>query len=276
MDCSPSEKRLFIEKDHHGLSILRQTELLGIARSTAYYVPTIHPEDHTFMRRIDEIYTRCPFYGSRRIAAMLQRQGFEIGRDRVCSLMKKMGIAAIFPKPNTSKKHPEHRIYPYLLQDTKICRPNHVWGSDITYIRLAAGFMYLVAIIDWFSRFVLSFRLSNTLEDSFCIEALEESLATASPEIHNSDQGSQFTGNGFISVLEHKNIRISMDGRGRALDNVFTERLWRSLKYEEVYLKHYENPMEAYTGIEEYFHLYNFERPHQSLDYKTPAEIYFG
>lgn len=190
--------------------------------------------------------------------------------------MRKMGIMAIFPKPNTSKKHPEHKIYPYLLRDAEICRPNHVWGSDITYIRLAAGFMYLVAIIDWFSRFVLSFRLSNTLEDSFCVEALEESLVTASPEIHNSDQGSQFTGNSFISVLERQNIQISMDGRGRALDNVFTERLWRSLKYEEVYLKRYETPAEAYAGIKEYFHLYNYERPHQSLNYKTPAEIYFG
>lgn len=227
------------------------------------------------MRRIDEIYTQYPFYGKRRIRQALLRDGHYIGVKRVCSLMRKMGIQAIYPKPNLSKAHALHKKYPYLLRDVEVCRPNHVWGTDITYIRLAQGFLYLVAIIDWFSRYVLSFKLSNTLENDFCIDALETALKCSTPEIHNSDQGSQFTSINYTSILENEKIQISIDGRGRALDNVFTERLWRSLKQEEVYIKTYETPHDAYEEIKKYFAFYNHSRPHQSLNYKTPAEIYF-
>lgn len=255
--------------------MIRQVELLGIARSTAYYSPIIDPEDDLYMKKIDEIYTAWPYFGSRRIRAILLRRGHDIGRTRVCSLMRKMGIEAIYPKHRTTFPNSQHRKYPYLLKGLTICRPNHVWSTDITYIRLQHGFIYLVAILDWYSRYVLSFRVSITLEDEFCIEALEESLEKEVPEIFNSDQGSQFTGNAFTGVLENKKIQISMDGKGRAYDNIFTERLWRSVKYEEVYLKNYQSPLEAYESLKKYFYFYNHERPHQSLDYQTPAEIYF-
>jgi len=273
--CSPTEKRLLLENDHPVLSISNQVELLGIARSTAYYIPYLDPEDDRLMKVIDEIYTIRPFYGSRRIRVELNRKGYGIGRDKVCSLMRRMGIKALFPGPNTSKANHQHHKYPYLLRGLPICRPNHVWGTDITYIRLCQGFLYLVAIIDWFSRYVISFRLSNTLEDTFCVEALSEALGIGKPEIHNSDQGSQFTGLSYLNILTNHDIKISMDGKGRALDNIFTERLWRSLKYEEVYLHQYQTPMEAYQQIKQYFHFYNHVRPHQSLNYKTPAEAYF-
>lgn len=275
MDCSPCEKRLLIENTHPQLSVARQVELLGIARSTAYYAPVDNLEDQLFMRQIDEIYTEHPFYGKRRIRQILLRRGYYVGVKRVCSLMRKMGIRAIYPKPSLSKMARDHKKYPYLLRGIEICRPNHVWGTDITYIRLAHGFLYLVAIIDWFSRYVLSFQLSNTLEKDFCIETLEAALKQSTPEIHNSDQGCQFTSNEYLSILENQKIQISMDGRGRALDNIFTERLWRSLKYEEVYLKSYETAFHAYEEIKKYFTFYNHSRPHQSLNYKTPAEIYF-
>lgn len=255
--------------------MVRQTELLGIARSTAYYRPIINSEEDFYMKKIDEIYTAWPYFGSRRIRAILERRGYDIGRDRVCSLMRRMGIEAIYPKHRTTFPNAQHRKYPYLLKGLIICRPNHVWSTDITYIRLQHGFIYLVAILDWFSRYVLSFRISITLEDEFCIEALEESLERTIPEIFNSDQGSQFTGNGFTGVLESNKVQISMDSKGRAYDNIFTERLWRSVKYEEVYLKNYQSPLEAYESLKKYFHFYNHERPHQSLDYQTPAEIYF-
>ena len=228
------------------------------------------------MKAIDEIYTSWPFYGYRRIRVELLRRGYELGKARVGSLMRKMGIQALYPKRNLSKSNPDHRKFPYLLRDLPIERNNQVWGTDITYIRLSQGFLYLVAIIDWFSRYVLSFRISNTLEESFCIEALEEALQKQIPEIHNSDQGSQFTSNRYLSILETSGIQISMDGRGRALDNVFTERLWRSVKYEEVYLKRYENPLEAHHSLTSYFTFYNHVRPHQSLNYQTPAEVYFS
>ena len=266
---------MFLEKDHCKISVVRQTELLGIARSTAYYSPIIDPEDDLYMKKIDEIYTAWPYFGSRRIRAILLRRGHDIGRDRVCSLMRKMGIEAIYPKHRTTFPNAQHRKYPYLLKGLEICRPNHVWSTDITYIRLKHGFIYLVAILDWYSRYVLSFRISITLEDEFCIEALEESLRKTIPEIFNSDQGSQFTGNGFTSILENSNVQISMDSKGRAYDNIFTERLWRSVKYEEVYLKNYQSPLEAYESLKKYFFFYNHERPHQSLDYQTPAEVYF-
>lgn len=276
LDCSPHEKRLLLEIDHPGLSLTNQAKLLGIARSTAYYIPRLSQEDDQLMKAIDEIYTSWPFYGSRRIRVELRRRGHDIGRDRIRSLMRRMGIKALFPGPNTSKADLQHRKYPYLLRGLPICRTNQVWGTDITYIRMHHGFLYLVAIIDWFSRYVISFRLSNTLEDTFCIETLSEALRIGKPEIHNSDQGSQFTGLGYLGILLHHDIKISMDGKGRALDNIFTERLWRSLKYEEVYLHQYQTPLEAYQKIKAYFHFYNYQRPHQALNYQTPAEVYFN
>lgn len=266
---------MLLEKDHREIPVARQTELLGIARSTAYYRPIIDSEDDLYMKKIDEIYTAWPYFGSRRIRAILERRGYDIGRDRVCSLMRRMGIEAIYPKHRTTFPNAQHRKYPYLLKGLTICHPNHVWSTDITYIRLKHGFIYLMAILDWYSRYVLSFRISITLEDEFCIEALEESLEKTIPEIFNSDQGSQFTGNAFTGVLESNKVQISMDGKGRAYDNIFTERLWRSVKYEEVYLKNYQSPLEAYESLKKYFYFYNHERPHQSLDYQTPAEVYF-
>ncbi len=209
------------------------------------------------------------------MTAWLQRQGYEVNRKRVSRLMRLMGLQAIYPKPNLSLKHPDHRIYPYLLRDVEIVYPDQVWSTDITYIRMKGGFLYLTAIIDWYSRYVLSWRLSNTLDSYFCIEALEEALATKQPEIFNTDQGSQFTSIKFTGILEDHRIGISMDGRGRALDNVFVERLWRSVKYEDVYLRDYTTPLEAQLGLDHYFRFYNHERLHQSLDYSTPYEVYY-
>jgi putative transposase len=246
-----------------------------MARSTAYYLPQVNLEDLKIMNLIDEIYTEFPYYGKRRMAAELQRRGCSVGKCKARTLMREMGLEAIYPKPNTSKSHPEHRIFPYLLRNLDIIRPNQVWGTDITYIRLPGGWAYLVAFLDWYSRYVVSWQLSNTMESDFCVEALERGLRKATPEISNSDQGSQFTSNAFIDVLRGAEIEISMDGRGRCMDNIFTERLWRSLKYEEVYLKEYRDLSEAHKGISEYFHRYNHRRLHQSLDYQTPAEIYF-
>lgn len=225
---------------------------------------------------IDEQYTRTPFYGSRRMRAVLVRRGYAVNRKRVQRLMRVMGLEAIYPKPHLSQHHPDHKIYPYLLKNLEVRRVNQVWGSDITFIRLSGGWLYLVAIIDWFSRYVLSWELSTSLEADFCIRALENALMIATPEIFNTDQGSQFTSLSFVKRLEEKQIRISMDGRGRAMDNIFTERLWRSLKYEEVYLKDYQNIREAKQGIGGYLGFYNQERPHQSLGYRTPEEVYLG
>lgn len=272
-----TDKYLLFDKPHPQITIARQAKLLGVSRAMAYYAPKANPEDERLMEIIDEIYTDMPFYGSRKILAELLGRGYEgIGRKRVCSLMRRMGIEAVFPGPNTSRGNASHKKYPYLLRGMNICQANQVWGTDITYIRLTQGFLYLVAIMDWFSRYVLSFRLSNTLHDDFCIDALNDALRTAKPEIHNSDQGVQFTSQTYTDILKMNGIRISMDGRGRALDNVFTERLWRSLKYEEVYLKNYESPTEAYESIKKYFEVYNHKRLHQSLNYQTPAEIYFS
>ncbi len=228
------------------------------------------------MNEIDEIYTKYPFYGKRRIRQALKRLGYGIGVKHTCSLMKSMGIQAIYPKPNTSLQNKEHKIYPYLLRDLEIYHPNQVWGTDITYIRLKAGFIYLMAILDWYSRYVISWRLSNTLETDFCIEALEEGLLSQKPDICNSDQGSQFTSNAFTGTLESNNVQVSMDGKGRAMDNIFTERLWRSVKYEEVYLKDYASMPEAHSSLKQYFNFYNNERYHQSLDYLTPAEVHYS
>lgn len=228
------------------------------------------------MHRIDEIFTKHPYYGSRRIKEALRLENHDIGRERVQTLMRNMGLEAIYPKPNLSKHHPEHKIYPYLLRGVKITRPNQVWSTDITYIRLACGFLYLTAIMDWYSRYVLAWRLSNSLEPWFCIEALEDALEKGCPDIFNSDQGSQFTSNDFTKVLLSRNIKISMDGRGRVFDNIFIERLWRSLKYEEVYPKGYQVYADAREGLDDYFPLYNNERLHQSLGYKTPQKVHYG
>ncbi|MEA3485926.1 MAG: IS3 family transposase, partial [Candidatus Aerophobetes bacterium] len=220
-------------------------------------------------------YTKTPFYGSRRMTEALKRKNHKVNRKRIQRLMRLMDIKTIYPRPNLSKPHPGHKIYPYLLKNLKINRVNQVWGTDITYIRLKHGWLYLVAIMDWMSRYVLSWELSIDLNVDFCIMALERALTIATPEIFNSDQGSQFTSLAFIEQLKQKNIQISMDGRGRAMDNIFNERLWRSVKYEEVYLKDYQNVYEAKQGIGDYMAFYDQERPHQSLDYKTPTEVYF-
>jgi putative transposase len=227
------------------------------------------------MHRIDEIFTVSPFYGSRKILEGLRREGVSIGRERVQSLMREMGLIAIYPKPNLSRRHLEHQVYPYLLGNISIERPNQVWSADITYIRLRSGFLYLVAIMDWFSRYVLSWRLSNSMEVSFCLEALEEALEQGRPAIFNTDQGTQFTSKEFTGILLSKGIKISMDGRGRAFDNIFTERLWRSVKYEEVYIKNYQVYKEAREGLGSYFPFYNKDRYHQALGYKTPYEVYY-
>lgn len=228
------------------------------------------------MNRIDEIFTEYPFLGSRKIKEELIKEGWSVGRDIVSSLMGEMGLIPVYPKPKLSKKHPQHKIYPYLLRGVVITRPNQVWSTDITYIRACRGFFYLVAIIDWFSRYVLSWRLSNSLEIAFCIEALEEALDKGLPEIFNTDQGSQFTSDDFTGILLEKKIDISMDGRGRALDNIFVERLWRSVKYEEVYLRDYQSGQETKEGLTRYFTYYNQKRLHQSLAYKTPYEVHYS
>jgi len=265
---------MFLDRHHPDISLTRQTELLGMARSTAYYQPKINLEDLAIMNEIDEIYTEFPYYGSRKMSQELKRREYEIGRKRTRRLMREMGLEAIYSKPKTSQSHPEHKVYPYLLRDLDITRPNQVWGTDITYIRLRGGWAYLVAFLDWYSRYVISWQLSNTMESSFCIEALERGLQVAIPEIVNSDQGVQFTSQDFTGTLLGANIEISMDGRGRCMDNIFTERLWRSVKYEEVYLKEYNDLREAYYGIGGYLDRYNHRRLHQSLDYQTPAEVY--
>ena len=227
------------------------------------------------LRLIDEQYTRRPFYGSRKMVSFLKTRGYWVNRKRVQRLMRILGLAGMAPGPNTSRPHPQHRVYPYLLRGVVVTRPNQVWSTDITYIRLAHGFVYLVAIIDWYSRRVLSWRISNTLDTAFCVDCLEEALQRyGNPEIFNTDQGCQFTSENFTGVLKAHGIAISMDGRGRALDNIFVERLWRSVKYEDVYLKGYANSMELMIGLAEYFVFYNGERPHQSLGNLTPDEVY--
>jgi len=228
------------------------------------------------MRLMDEQYTATPFYGVERMTAMLHRRKITIGHNRVRRLMRLMGLEAIYPKPHLSRRSEEHRIYPYLLRDVVIERPNQVWAADITYIRLTQGFVYLTAILDWFSRYVLAWRISTTLEVYFCLEALEEALRMAKPEIFNTDQGSQFTSRAFTGELESAQVAISMDGQGRVFDNIFVERLWRTVKYEEVYLKDYQNVPEARAGIGRYFGFYNQRRPHQALGYRMPGEVYFG
>lgn len=272
------DKKLLIDRNNPDISISHQAELLSLSRSSLYYKPQpqVSEYDKMVMDEIDKIYTRFPSYGKRRMSNQLKRNGFDIGVKKARKLMLIMGLEAIYPKPNTSKSHPEHYKFPYLLRNKVITKPNEVWATDITYIRTAYGWLYLVAIIDWYSRYVLAHRTSITLEADFCIEALLEALKCGCPDYFNSDQGVQFTSNDFINILQSNNINISMDGRGRCFDNIFTERLWRSLKYEEVYVKDYQSVLEAKNNINEYFQLYNQERLHQSLNYHTPAEIYFS
>ena len=262
----------------HPLPVTRQTRLLGLARSSAYYRPAPGSErDLALMAAIDEIHTELPFYGARRIRGELLGRGFVVGRGHVATLMRRMGITAIAPKRRTSKPAPGHKIYPYLLRGLEISEAGHVWSTDITYLPLARGVCYLTAGMDWASRRVLSWRLSNTLDAGFCIEALEEALARYdAPQIFNTDQGSQFTSEGFTSVLTGHGVQISMDGRGRWLDNVFIERLWRSVKHEEVYLKAYENLTEARRELTAYFDFYNHRRRHQGLSDRTPDEVYWS
>jgi putative transposase len=254
----------------------RQCEILGLNRSGLYYESVgLDPEDLDLMRRIDELNLQFPFYGSRRLAREFRSQGLVVNRKRVQRLMRIMGLEAIAPKPNTSQPAPEHAVYPYLLRGLSIDRPNQVWAADITYIPLTRGYAYLVAIMDWCSRRVLTWRLSNSLDSEFCVEALEEALRRfGQPEIFNTDQGSQFTAATFTDALHDRGIKISMDGKGRCIDNVFVERLWRSLKYEEVYLNDYDDPVEARIGIGRYFEFYNNRRQHQTLGYQTPASFY--
>lgn len=273
---SRAARLAMIDPKHPKVPVAQQCRLLSVARSAVYYrpVPT-SDEDLLHMHLIDEQYMRTPCYGTRRMVEALSRQGHLVNRKRVQRLMRLMGIEAIYQKPNTSKKHPDHKIYPYLLRDLKIDRVNQVWCTDITYIPMAKGFLYLVVIMDWVSRHVLSWRLSNTMDTDFCVEALEEALERyGRPEIFNTDQGSQFTSIDFTAVLHREGIAISMDGKGRFMDNIFIERLWRSIKYEEVFLKAYATAIEARNGIGLYLSHYNTERPHQALDYRTPREVF--
>jgi putative transposase len=257
--------------------VARQCELAGVARSGCYYqAKTEEALNRELMRRIDAVYTDYPFFGSRRMTAWLKREGYAVNRKRIGRLMRRMGLEAIYPKPNLNRPNPEHRVYPYLLRGLEITRPNQVWSTDITYVRLEKGFVYLVAILDWYSRKVLSWRLSNTLDTAFCLDCLEEALSQGQPEIFNSDQGCQFTSQAFTGRLEAAGIRISMDGRGRALDNIFVERLWRSVKYEEIYPGVYRTVADALLGLTRYFIFYNQARPHQALGYATPSEVYDG
>jgi putative transposase len=265
-----------IEKDNREINLTRQAELLDISRSGIYYQPIIDPREIQIKNAIDEIYTACPFYGSRKIKKELENHAIKISRGYVQNLMREMGLQAIYPhkKLNLSQGDKQHKKYPYLLKNLEIVRINQVWSTDITYVRLKNGFAYLTVIFDWYSRYVISWKLSATLENDFCIQALKEALEKAKPEIHNSDQGVQYTAENYIAVLKEREIQISMDGRGRYMDNIFTERLWRTVKYENIYLHDYQNIEEAQRGLTEYFQFYNHRRIHQSLDYKTPARIY--
>jgi putative transposase len=275
LDRSVEEKRRLIEPDHSQLSLSRQCQLLGLARRSFYYQPRGESEENLhLMRLLDEQYTRTPFYGVRKMTAWLRDEGYPVNEKRIRRLLRLMGLEAIYQRPKLSDPAPGHRIYPYLLRGLAIERPNQVWSTDITYVRLLHGFIYLVAIIDWFSRYVVSWEISVTLETEFCLSALDRALRCGRPEIFNSDQGSQFTSTAFTDRLLEGGVRISMDGRGRALDNIFIERLWRSVKYEEIYLHDYQHVPEAIFGLQRYFDFYNHQRLHQALDYRTPWAVF--
>jgi putative transposase len=264
-----------LEPDHASISLRRQCDLLDLPRSTAYYTPIPESRENLgLMKEIDAIYLDNPSYGSRTIATALANTGWEVNRKRVQRLMRLMNIAGVTPKRNTSKPAPGHRVFPYLLRNVAISHPDQVWSTDITYVPLRNGFVYLTAVMDWYSRYVLSWRLSNRLEGNFCVEALDEALKHGKPEVFNTDQGSQFTSAVFVNRLLDRAVAVSMDGRGRALDNVFIERLWRSVKYQEIYLRDYSTVADVEEGLKLYFEKYNHERPHQSLDNLTPAKVY--
>jgi putative transposase len=273
---SLEQKRMAIEPNHPLLSITAQCDLLDLSRSSFYYeAAPCDPLELDLMRRMDELHTKYPFLGSRRLAVMLSGQtGQPVNRKRIQRLMDVMGIEALHPRASTSNPHPEHVVYPYLLREVEIHEVNQVWSTDITYIPMASGWMYLVAVMDWRSRYILSWELSNSLDISFCLEALEAALRRGTPRVFNTDQGSQFTSPRFTQLLKDRDIQISMDGRGRALDNIWIERVWRSVKYEEVYLNSYQNGLEAAKRLAAYFQFYNEERPHQSLQYQTPGHIW--
>lgn len=275
-----AEKKRCIEPEHPRLSIGRQCELIGLARCSYYRASSNGQEslkNLEIMRRIDEEYTKHPFYGTRQMRNCLYRQGYKINRKRVQRLMRKMGLQSIAPKPNTSKPRHEHKVYPYLLGSIDVTFPNQVWCSDITYIPMASGFVYLTAVMDWHSRYVLSWEISVTMDSEFCVSALERALRCYDkPAIFNTDQGAQYTGNEFTCTLKAHDIKISMDGKGRAMDNIFIERLWRSVKYEEVYLNEYQCVEQLRKALKIYFEFYNYQRPHQSFNGQTPAEVYFN
>jgi len=275
-----AQKCCCIEPSHPRLSIARQCALLGLPRASYYRGlggGEETAENLQLMRLIDEEYTRHPFYGSRQMRNWLRRQGYKVTRKRVQRLMRKMGLVSVAPKPNTSRRAPAHQIYPYLLRGLEITRANQAWCADITYIRLAKGFVYLTAVMDWHSRYVLAWEVSVTMEEGFCVSALQSALRRhGRPEIFNTDQGAQFTGQAFTGVLKEAQVTISMDGKGRAMDNIMVERLWRSVKYEEIYLKDYASVAELVAGLRAYFAFYNDERPHQSHDGLTPAQVYHG
>ncbi len=277
---SVGEKIKCIDPKDSDLSVSRQCDLLRLPRSS-YYRPRVLPFVSTanleIMRLIDEEFLRHPFYGSRKLRDYLNRNGFSVNRKRVQRLMRLMGIESVAPKPNTSRPRREDKVYPYLLKKLSITEPDQVWCSDITYIRLGHGFVYLTAVMDWSSRYVLSWEVSVTMDDDFCVNALKSALRKHNrPEIFNTDQGSQYTGNAFTGVLKERGIKISMDGKGRCMDNIFIERLWRSVKYEKIFLEEFETVTELIAGLKEYFEFYNFERPHQSFSGRTPAEVYWG
>ena len=268
---------MLVDRTNELIPIIRQASLLGIARSTVYYEPVVDPYDIELMRLIDEQYTKTSFYGSRRITVSLRRNGHKVTRKRIQGLMRVMGIEAIYPKPRLSEPHPDHKIYPYLLRDVTISRSNQVWGSDITYIRLSKGWAYLVAVMDWHSRKILSWRVSNTLDSDFCNQALQEALSRyGKPEIFNTDQGAQFTSNGFTQILKDHGVAISMDGRGRCQDNIFVERLWWTIKHHYLYLHTFGCGSDLRQGLSEWVRYYNQERGHSSLDDRTPDEVYCG
>lgn len=273
-----SQRLSMIERDHPQVSVRRQCAMFKVPRSRLYYRPRPHSENTLkVMTRLDELFTHHPFLGYRKLTVLLQQEGYTINHKRVRRLMRQLGLEALYPRPgNSSRPNPAHKVYPYLLNTVNIITPNQVWATDITYIRLQKRWSYLVAILDWHSRYVVSWHISETMEADFCIMALEEALTQAKPEIFNTDQGSQFTSEAFTRVLIESGIKISMDGRGSYHDNIFTERLWRTVKYEEVYLKEYQNIDNARDNLERYFHFYNHERPHQALDYQTPAQVHFA
>lgn len=271
------EQRIAILEKDGPLSLTEQCELLSLNLTSLYYRPKgVSARKLSILHRIDAIYIEFPYYGARRIAAILRREGYRIGRGTVSKYMAQMGLSAIYPKANTSRANPEHKVYPYLLRDITAQYPNHIWGTDITFIRMKGGFMYLAVYLDWFSRYIVSWELSDTLQDDFVICALERALQVATPTIVNSDQGSQYTGTRHIRTLSAASVSISMDGRGRALDNIFTERLWRTIKYEDIYIHDYQSPKELRRGVSAYIEHYNHCRPHQALGYKIPADVYLS